>query len=105
MAGIAVQWGFFGNFDSFNIYKSVTVPLDANNLPAPIAKGIVKMFYIDPNVDWEEPTHYMVEAVRGSEREISALFTFQFIFNNPDLHAAYWSDADGGAVLLWEFEE
>ena len=105
MAGIAVQWSFFGNFDSFNIYKSVTVPLDVETLPTPIAMGVVKMFYIDPDVAWGETTHYMVEAVRGSEREISAMFTFQFIFNTPDLYVVYQSDADGGIVLLWEFEE
>jgi len=105
MAGIAVQWAFFGSFDSFNVYRSVSTPLDENNLPPPISVGLKTMLYIDTEVVWDEICYYLIEAIKGSEREKSDVFSQLLIFNAPTNLKGYWKNSRGGVVLKWGFEE
>lgn len=105
MAGIAVQWSYFGNFDSFNVYRSAGSPLDRDNLPAPIAANLKTMFYVDTEVVWDEVCYYLVEVVKGSLKEKSDVFSQLLIFNAPTNLVGYWKNSRGGVVLKWGFEE
>ena len=49
MPSVRLEFSQFGKFDSFDIVRSSN-PLDFENLPAPIATGIVKPYYVDTTV-------------------------------------------------------
>jgi hypothetical protein len=73
MAGIRIEWGQFGHFDSFDVIRSYT-PL-ANipdvNLPPPIATSLKSMYYVDTTVVLGEVIYYKIRAWQGSSYIVS----------------------------------
>ena len=59
MAGIRLEWSQFGDFDSFDVIRSLTsmAGLTDAELPTPIATGLLTMHYVDTTVI-EGATYY-----------------------------------------------
>lgn len=70
MPSIRLEFSQFGKFDSFDIVRSNN-PLDFENLPVPIATGIVKPYYIDTTVVLGQLYYYAAIVHLDSDTRIS----------------------------------
>lgn len=70
MAGVRLEFSQFGDFDSFNVYRSDT-PIDINALPIPVATLLPTMYYVDTTAIPGQSYYYRVAAIRGSDSMIS----------------------------------
>lgn len=72
MAAVTLEWGQFGNFDSFTIYRSNS-GFTSTTLPPALATGISKMYYADFSVAPNTVYYYMVAGTLGGITKYSAL--------------------------------
>ena len=70
MAGVRIEFAQFGDFDSFNVYRS-SAPMNTNNMPAPIATELMTMYYVDATVVKGEYYYYRVGVNRATQSELS----------------------------------
>lgn len=68
--GVRIEFGQFGDFDSFSIYRS-SAPMTEGSLPAPIAVGLSTMYYVDSDVVEGAKYYYRVGVTRGSVEKVS----------------------------------
>ena len=71
MAGIRLEFAQFGDFDSFDIHRSLTPMTDVNNLPPPIVTDLLTMFYVDTMVVEGATYYYRVVAWRDGDKAVS----------------------------------
>lgn len=71
MPGIRLEFAQFGDFDSFDIHRSISTMSDLSNLPTPITTNLKKMFYVDFDVVQGTTYYYRVVAWRGGVKAIS----------------------------------
>ncbi len=74
MAGIVLEWAQFGDFDSFDIIRSVTSMggVADVDLPSPIATNLKTMYYVDTAVVFGASYFYKVRAWRDGVAKISS---------------------------------
>lgn len=70
MAGIVLEWSQFGDFDSFDVFRSDT-PMDINALPSPIATNLPTMYHVDTAVVAGATYYYRVVAWRDAVSNLS----------------------------------
>lgn len=70
MAGIRLDWAHFGNFDSFDVYKTST-STEVANLPPAIATNLKNLSYWDADVIAGGSYYYRVKVTRGSDVRFS----------------------------------
>lgn len=95
MAGIFIEFAQFGDFDSFDIYRSLNI-MDESALPTPIVTNLKTMYYVDSSVVEGATYYYMVRVIRGSESVLSD--QIKVVANQGDL---YWDNVKS----LMHFEE
>lgn len=69
--GIRIEFAQFGDFDSFDIVRSVKPILDTENLPDPLISGLTTMYYFDQAIVVGANYYYRVVARRGNDRVVS----------------------------------
>lgn len=88
MAGVRLEFAQFGDFDSFEVYRSES-PMDIAAMPSPIAVGLTTMYYLDSTVIEGTVYYYRVAAIRDGVRqvsdEISELADADLYFSSVDL--------------------
>lgn len=69
MAGITLEFSQHGDFDSFDVIRSPAsmLGLASNELPSPIATGLLTMHYIDTAITEGATYYYKCRVWRGSE--------------------------------------
>lgn len=69
MAGITLEFSQHGDFDSFDVIRSLTSMqgLTNNELPSPIATGLLTMHYIDTAISEGATYYYKCRVWRGNE--------------------------------------
>ena len=69
MAGITLEFSQHGDFDSFDVIRSPTsmLGLASNELPSPIATGLLTMHYIDTAITEGATYYYKCRVWRGNE--------------------------------------
>lgn len=70
MAGIRLEFAQFGDFDSFDIFRSNT-PINISSLPNAIATGLTTMYYIDTAIIEGATYYYMVRVNRDGANLLS----------------------------------
>ncbi|MDM1757194.1 MULTISPECIES: LamG-like jellyroll fold domain-containing protein [unclassified Acinetobacter] len=67
MAGIRIEWGHFGHFDSFDVIRSNTSLANVSdaNLPEPIMTGLKSMYYVDTTFVLGRTAYYKIRAWQG----------------------------------------
>lgn len=95
MAGVFIEFAQFGDFDSFDIYRSLE-PMNINALPTPITTGLKTMHYEDSAVVEGATYYYMVRVNRGLDSKLSEQVKIRAL--QGDLH---WDNV----VSLMHFEE
>lgn len=68
--GVRLEFAQFGDFDSFNVYRS-SESMNENNLPQPIATGLTSMFFIDTGVEAGRTYYYRVAAIKSLDVSVS----------------------------------
>ena len=86
MAGIRLEWAQFGDFDSFDVIRSLTsmVGVADEDLPRPIVTGLTTMYYADTTVVHGNVYYYKIRAWRDSVEVVSE----QLITQAGDPHFA-----------------
>lgn len=95
MAGVFIEFAQFGDFDSFEIYRSLNI-MDESALPTPIITNLKTMYYVDSSVVEGATYYYMVRVIRGAESILSD--QIRVVANQGDL---YWDNVKS----LMHFEE
>lgn len=71
MAGIRIEFAEFGDFDYFEVIRSLTPMTDLNNLPSPIVTNLLTMFYVDTNIVEGGTYYYRVVAWLDGNKAVS----------------------------------
>ncbi|MFA9204348.1 MAG: LamG domain-containing protein [Flavobacteriales bacterium] len=70
MAGIRLEFSQFGDFDSFDILRSIS-PMSVAALPAPLATGLLTMYYVDTAVVEGAAYYYRARVWRDGASQVS----------------------------------
>ena len=81
MAGIRLEFAQFGDFDSFDVFRS-NEPMLLESLPAPVAQGLKTMFFVDANVPYGD-YYYRVRVNRSSDSLVSEEIFIRFELSPP----------------------
>lgn len=85
MAGIVIEFSYFGDFDSFGIIRSET-PTSLDNLPSPLVTGLTKMFYVDTSIVDGSTYYYRPVVWRDGEMQVGDETMAIAVSGDP-----YWS--------------
>lgn len=104
--GVVLEFAQFGDFDSFDVIRSVTsmVGLADNALPSPIATGLKTMYYVDNTVTQGGIYYYKFRVWRGGESLVSDEVKVSAILNYCR-YLRLWITADNGKDNYTEFQE
>ena len=88
MGGVVLECAQFGDFDSFDVIRSVTsmVGLADNALPSPIATGLKTMYYVDNTVTQGGTYYYKFRVWRGGKSLVSDEVR---VYTTIDVYASY----------------
>ncbi|WHP06750.1 LamG domain-containing protein [Acinetobacter corruptisaponis] len=73
MAGIRLEFAQFGDFDSFDVIRSLSSMVGVANidLPSPIVTGLTTMYYVDTTVSEDTTYYYKIRVWRGANSVVS----------------------------------
>lgn len=104
MAGIRLEFAQFGDFDSFEIIRSMTsmVSVADVDLPTPIATGLKTMYYVDTTVITGSVHYYKVRVWRGGVSFVSSEIE-AYAFDNSlfVLHSDFLTDMVDKTGKIW----
>ena len=78
MSAIHIEFSQFGDFDSFDIFRSDSI-INTQSLPPPIATNLKSMYYADKTVIEGQGYYYLIRVNKGNESLLSEQFYAQAI--------------------------
>ena len=88
MPGVVLECSQHGDFDSFDVIRSLTsmVGITDSDLPEPIATGLLTMYYVDTTVIEGATYYYKFRVWRGDESLVSDEVK---VYTELDVYASY----------------
>lgn len=104
MAGICLEFAQFGDFDSFDIFRSNT-PIDISSLPSPIATGLTTMYYVDTAIIKGVTYYYRVRVNRDEGNILSEQLKIKASPPLPFRYMRVYITANNGLDSYSEFQQ
>ncbi|KCX37130.1 MULTISPECIES: discoidin domain-containing protein [Acinetobacter] len=104
MAGIRLEFAQFGDFDSFDIFRSNT-PINISSLPNAIATGLTTMYYIDTAIIEGATYYYMVRVNRDGANLLSEQIKVKASPFLPFRYMRVYITANNGLDSYSEFQQ